>query len=169
MGDGGAFHGGDPDGAPSGGDADPPAQPPPSWQQPAYAMAPYGPPGHFGPPGTIRSTGTCVLLMIVTFGIYGIFWFGKTFGEIKRHTGQGLGGPWAVTIYLLTCGMGGLVLPFLCSAETGRMYERRGMPAPVSAINGLWVFLPLVGTIVWWVQTHNALNEYWEGCGARPA
>ena len=53
-------------------------------------MAPY--PGGPGSIGQVRSTGICILLFIVTLGIYGWVWWYKVHDEMKRHTGQGLGG-----------------------------------------------------------------------------
>ena len=50
------------------------------------------------------------------------------------------------------------------------MSERRGLRKPVSALTGLWFFpgiFLLVGPIVWFVLTNNALNRYWRSEGAR--
>ena len=120
-----------------------------------------------GPVGKIRSTGTCVLLTIVTLGIYSIFWFYKTHDEMKQHTGNGIGGPVALILALLVS----IVMPFLTSAEVGNLYERKGQPKPVSGATGLWYLLLgwffLVGAIVWFVKTNNALNEYWRAQGAQ--
>ena len=58
-----------------------------------FAVAPaYGVPMALGPAGQVRSTGTCVPLTIVTLGFYTWYWFYKTHDEMKRHTGDGLGG-----------------------------------------------------------------------------
>ena len=60
----------------------------------APMMAPYG----FAPDllESSRSTGTCFLLCIVTFGFFTplFFWFYKTHEEMKRHTGTGLAAGW---------------------------------------------------------------------------
>ena len=64
-----------------------------------YAPAPVGPPmppvygaRPVGEIGITRSTGACMGLTIVTLGIYPLYWYYKTHDEMKRHTGQGLGG-----------------------------------------------------------------------------
>jgi Domain of unknown function (DUF4234) len=119
------------------------------------------------PVGKIRNTGTCVLLMIVTLGIYGWVWYFKTHDEMKQHTGTGLGGGIALLLGIFV----GIVMPFLTSNEVGHLYERRDQKPPVSALTGLWALLLgwffFVGLIVWFVKTNGALNAYWRSLGAR--
>lgn len=131
---------------------------------PAYAagMVPTA-----GPVGKIRSTGTCVLLCVVTLGIYSLVWYFKTHDEMKRHSGDGVGGGLALLLAFLV----GIVMPFLTASAVGRLYERRGQKAPVSGVTGLWYLLLawffFVGPIVWFVKTNGALNAYWRSVGAR--
>jgi Domain of unknown function (DUF4234) len=146
--------------------------PAPGGYQPApggYQPAPYGSyPLAVGPApiGGVRSTGLAMLLFVITFGIYGIYWFFVVHEEMKRHKGTGIGGGIALLIYVFA----GFVSPFLVSSEVGELYERRGLPKPVSGLTGLW-YLPgaliLVGPIVWFVKTNGALNAYWTSLGAR--
>lgn len=139
----------------SGGYAGTPMPGPPSWAQ-------YGQPT--GAPGTLRPTGMIMLLFFVTFGIWGFVYYFQTHEEMKRHTGEGLGG----IIALLIAVVFGVVSPFLLSNEVGRLYERRGQAPPVTALTGLWFFpgiFILVGPFVWFVRTNNALNEYWRSQG----
>jgi hypothetical protein len=143
-------------------DAVPP--PPPASSAvpaPAYAGQPAAMP--LGTVGTIRGTGTCILLTIVTLGIYTWFWYFKTHDEMKQHSGTGLGGAVALILAIFV----GIVMPFLTSHEVGGLYERRGQARPVSAATGLWILLPLVGSIVWFVKTNGALNDYWRSVGAQ--
>jgi hypothetical protein len=139
---------------------------PPTPDAPVNAAPPYGVPMALGPAGQVRSTGTCVLLTIVTLGFYTWYWFYKTHDEMKRHTGDGLGGGIALLLAIFV----GIVMPFLNSHEVGKLYERRGQAQPVSAVTGLWFLLLgwffFVGAIVWFVKTNRALNDYWESQGA---
>jgi uncharacterized protein DUF4234 len=132
---------------------------------PAAPLAPLYGPGD-GPIGTVRSTGTCVLLTIVTLGFYTWYWYYKTHDEMKQHTGNGLGGGVALLLAIFIS----IVMPFLSSNEVGGLYERKGQPKPVSAATGLWFLLLgwffFVGAIVWFVKTNGALNEYWKSQGA---
>lgn len=131
-----------------------------SPQIPPYSGAPAT-----GALGKIRGTGVCILLTIVTLGIYSYVWYFKTHEEMKRHSGQGLGGG----IALLLAFFVGIVMPYITSSEVGGLYTRKGQPAPVSGATGLWYFpgiFILVGPIVWFVKTNGALNAYWRSQGA---
>lgn len=115
--------------------------------------------------GKVRGTGTCILLAFVTFGIYPIVWYYKVHDEMKRHSGEGIGGAVALILALFV----GIVMPYLTSSEVGGLYERRGMRRPVSGATGLWYFpgiFILVGPLVWFVKTNGALNGYWRSLGA---
>ncbi len=113
--------------------------------------------------GKVRATGTAMLLYVVTLGLYGLYWYFAVHDEMKRHKGSGLGGGLALVLGLFI----GIVMPFVSSQEVGELYERRGQVRPVSGVTGLWIFLPLVGGIVWFVKTNGALNSYWRSQGAR--
>ncbi len=134
-----------------------PAQPPTVPPQAALATAPVG---------KVRDTGTCFLLMIVTLGFYSWYWYFATHDEMKRHSGEGIGGGIALLLAILV----GVVMPFLNSNEVGHLYERRGQKPPVTALTGLWALLLgwffFVGAIVWFVKTNSALNDYWRSLGA---
>ena len=137
-----------------------PAPPVPS----GAPVATSGPDGA-APLGTIRSTGVCVLLFFVTLGIYGLYWYYATHGEIKRHTGSGLGGGFALLIALFV----GIVSPFIISNEVGELHARRGSAPPVTAKTALWYFpgiLVVVGPFIWFARTNGALNAYWRSLGA---
>lgn len=129
----------------------PPMPSPPPWAQ-------YGRPT--GELGTMRPTGMTILLVVVTFGIWGLVYYFQTQEEMKRHTGEGLGGVLALII--------GIVSPFLLSNEVGKLYERSGQTPPVTALTGLWFFpgiFILVGPFIWFVRTNRALNDYWRSQG----
>ncbi len=148
--------------------ADNPFSPPPAvgyGAAPAYSPA-YSP-ATYGGPGKIRGTGICILLTVVTFGIYPFVYYYGVHDEMKRAKGSGLGGGLALVIALFA----GFAMPYLTSSEVGELYERRGLPRPVSGLTGLWyfpgIFLFGIGPIVWFVKTNGALNNYWRGCGLR--
>ena len=105
---------------------DPPVGQP--YSQP-YA-APYG---HV--PGKVRGTGMCILLTVVTFGIYSLVWFYSTHDEMKRHTGNGLGGGLALVLAFFV----GIVMPYITSSEVGALYERAGRPQAGQRGNGALV------------------------------
>jgi hypothetical protein len=139
------------------------AQPPPYGQVPQITA----PSGLAAPTiGKVRDTGTCFLLMIVTLGFYSLYWYFKTHDEMKRHSGNGIGGGIALVLAIFV----GVVMPFLSSNEVGHLYQQRGQRPPVTVMTGLWALLLgwffFVGYIVWFVQTNRALNDYWRSLGA---
>ncbi|MFT4084535.1 MAG: DUF4234 domain-containing protein [Nocardioides sp.] len=146
----------------------------PGYGQPGYGQQPYAQQGYAGyqaggygpgPVGKVRGSGLCILLFIVTLGIYGLYWYYATSEEMKRHSGVGIGGP----ISLLIAFFIGIVSPFITSNEVGGLYERAGMQPRVSALTALWYFpgmFILVGPIIWFVKTNGALNDYWISRGA---
>jgi hypothetical protein len=148
-------------------------QPPPGYGQPAgYGQPMPGPPAYAqyaqpqGPVGQIRSTGMMILLFVVTLGIWSLVYYYQTHEEMKRHTGEGIGGVLALVLAFFI----GIVSPFLHSHEVGQLYSRRGQQPPVTALNGLWFFpgmFILVGPIVWFVKSNKALNDYWTSVGAQ--
>ncbi len=151
----------------SGAEAVNPYGAPPVAPYPSAAAVPAdGAPLGLGPRGEVRSTGTCILLTIVTLGFYTWYWFYKTHDEMKRHSGQGIGGGLALVLAIFL----GFVIPFFTSSEVGSLYARRGQREPVTAVTGLWYLLLgwffLVGAIVWFVKTNDALNKYWESVAA---
>jgi hypothetical protein len=119
-----------------------------------------------GPVGETRSVGLSILWMILTLGIYGIYWVYKTQEEIKRYSDNGIGGILGLVIYILISPVTFFVVP----SEVRYMYEDLdGQPSPVRGLTGLWILLPIVGPIVWFVKVQGALNRYWESKGASPA
>jgi hypothetical protein len=146
---------------------------PQAGQHHGYAgQAMPAPPAHqqyaqpTGPVGRVRGTGVTILLFFVTFGLYSIYYYFVTHEEMKKHTGEGIGGLAGLLLSLFV----GIVSPYLLSHEVGGLYERRGQAKPVSGLTGLWVFpgiFLLVGPIIWFVKTNGALNAYWRSVGAR--
>ncbi len=150
------------------------AYPAPQYPNPAagtygYATMPqvqgqYPPPT--GPVGQVRGTTLHLLLFVVTLGIWRYVYFFQTHDELKRHSGEGIGG----LLGLLLSVFAAIASPFILSHEVGRLYERAGRPRRVSALTGLWFFpgiFLLVGPVVWFVLTNHALNDYWRSRGAR--
>ena len=83
------------DPAQSGAEAAKPYGAPPVAPYPSGDAVPaYGAPLGLGPRGEVRSTGTCILLTIVTLGFYTWYWFYKTHDEMKRHSRQGIVAGW---------------------------------------------------------------------------
>lgn len=136
------------------------ALPPP----PAYAPPGYAPPVAYGQriPGNQRSIGLCILLEIVTIGIYGYVWVYRTQNEVKRYSGIGVGAVLGLVIFLVISPVTFFIVP----SEVRQMHEQAGRPSPVRGILGLWILLPLIGPIIWFVKVQGALNHFWASLGA---
>jgi hypothetical protein len=119
-----------------------------------------------GPVGHTRSIGLSILWAVLTLGIYTFVWTYKTQEEMRRYSRNGVGGVVGLVIYIVISP----VTYFIVPSEVRYMYEDLdGGKSPVSGIYGLWFLLPLVGSLIWFVQVQGALNRYWESKGAAPA
>jgi uncharacterized BrkB/YihY/UPF0761 family membrane protein len=122
-----------------------------------------------GPLGQPRGIGFCILIFIVTIGIYGLYWVYKTHEEMKQHTGEGLGGVLGLVVWIVVSAVSAFVIP----SEVGKMYVRDGRQAPITGWTGLWLFpgaVLIIPAIVWFVKVQGALNRYWESkAAAAPA
>jgi hypothetical protein len=120
-----------------------------------------------GPLGNPRGIGFGILMCIITLSIYAYYWTYVTFEEMKNHRGgQGIGG--ALGLILMFVG-GAIAIPFLGGSELGQMYAEDGREKPVTGLTGLWILLPIIGAIIWFVKVQGALNRYWESKGGGAA
>lgn len=113
------------------------------------------------PIGKIRNPWVVFILSIVTLGIYGIIWYYSIFEELKNWRGQGWSGV-TFLLLLLLFGIATIAAPWLVPAYIGRMYEEDGKEKPVTGFTGFWIFLPIIGGIVWVLKVQNNLNAFWE-------
>jgi hypothetical protein len=86
----------------------------------------------------VRETGTTILLVVVTLGIYIFIYNYSVHDEMKRHSGRGIGGG----IALLLSFLAGVAMPFITPAEVANLYRMRGWAEPVNGWTGLWAVLP---------------------------
>jgi len=118
-----------------------------------------------GPVGNTRSIGLSILWAVLTLGIYTFVWVYRTHEEIKRYSGNGVGGVVGLVIFIVVSPVTYFVVP----SEVRYLYEDLdGQTGPVRGTTGLWFLLPLIGSIVWFVKVQGALNRYWQSKGAPP-
>jgi hypothetical protein len=121
--------------------------------------------GNTGPLGKPRGIGFGILIFIVTFGLYSLYWVYQTQEEVKRHSGEGIGGVLGLVVWLII----GAISAFVIPSEVGKMYEKDGREPPITGWTGLWLFpgaILIIPAIVWFVKVQRALNDYWESKGA---
>jgi hypothetical protein len=114
-----------------------------------------------GSRGSPRGVGFGIALFLVTFGVYGFYWVYKTHEEMKRHTGDGLGGFLGVVVWVFTLS---IATAFVIPSEIARMYARAGEPSPVTPATGVLLVpggLLYVPAFLWFVRVQQALNRYW--------
>ena len=70
--------------------------------------------------------------MIITLGIWGIFWVYRTSEDLKKYNRDGLGGVVGVLLAIFLS----VVLLFTIPNEIKNMYERDGRESPVTAVVG---------------------------------
>jgi hypothetical protein len=129
----------------------------PTWQPGATAA-----PGA-GVVGKPTSPGVQILLTIVTLGIWAAVWTYRQHRDIKNFSGEGVGGALGLIIYIFV----GIVTPFLLANEVEtKLYGRAGETSPVTTTTGFWVFLPLIGAIIWYLKVQEAINRFWMARGA---
>lgn len=119
------------------------------------------------PLGKIRDPLVTVLLYIGTFGIYGVVWQYSVFEELHNYRKQGWNGT-TYLIFLLLFGIPLVAVPWLMPAYVGRMWAEEGYERPVSGHTGFWIFIPLVGGLIWIVKVQRSLNTFWSMHGAVP-
>jgi hypothetical protein len=145
------------------GPPEPPAPEATATPEPAAAPAPAAQSsGATGQLGQRRGPWFVALIGLVTLGIYWIYWYYKTGEEVKRYSGEGLGGVLWLVIALVI----GIVMWFVTPSEVGNLYGRESKEKPVSGKTGFWMLLPLVGYFVWTIKVQGALNRFWESKGA---
>ncbi len=114
------------------------------------------------PLGKPRNWIVVILLMIITLGIYGLFYYYKTYKEMKDYSGNGVGGVIGLILALFI----GIVTPFLMGSEVGNLYASEGEAKPVTGLTGFWVLIPILGIFIWLYKVQGALTRFWEARGA---
>lgn len=80
--------------------------------------------------------------------------------DLRKFRGEGVGGAVGLILYFFVAPVTAFLLPH----EIAGAYESKGRTAPITALNGLWMIpgtLIIVGPLVWFIRTNNAVNELW--------
>jgi len=104
-----------------------------------------------------------ILLMLITLGIYALYWIFITFAELRAHRGTGVSGIVGLLLALVPVSI------FLLPSYIGNMYADAGRPKPMTGLTGLWALVPLVGSLIWVIKVQGALNRYWGAAGEEEA
>jgi nitrogen fixation-related uncharacterized protein len=121
------------------------------------------------PVGETRSVGLSILWAILTLGIYTFFWAYRTYDELERYRGKGLGGALGLVVYIACVAIGFFAIAItgvLIWSEIQGLHRDDGKEAPHSPLWGLWLLLPVIGPFVWFIPTQGTLNAFWQSKGA---
>jgi hypothetical protein len=116
--------------------------------------------------GQPRGVGFAIVMSIVTLGIYSIYWICKTYSEVRRYRGQGVGGFGGFLLCFIFVGH------FLLPAYIGRMQTEAGQRNTISGWTGLFIFIPYIGIFILMAKEQGTLNDFWAsqaGGSATPA
>jgi Domain of unknown function (DUF4234) len=109
--------------------------------------------------GKHRNPLVVLLLMIVTLGIYGLYWIYISFAEVRARRGKGVSGFVGLLLALIPVSI------FLLPSYVGDMYAEEGKTKPITGLAGLWALIPLIGSIIWLFKVQGRLNEFWGMAG----
>lgn len=106
-----------------------------------------------------RSIPVCIILSIVTCGIYGIYWFVCLTNDTNIACGdtEGTSGGVAYLLTLVTCGIYGLYWAYKQGEKIDQAKINRGMPASNGGI--LYLILFIFGGIIAYALMQNELNQ----------
>ena len=107
-----------------------------------------------------RNIAVCILLTIVTCGIYGIFWFISLTDDMRVASGDNsLSGGTAFLLTLLTCGIYGYFWAYKMGKAGALAKANRGIPGDDNSI--LYLVLQFFGLgIVNYCIIQNELNSF---------
>jgi Domain of unknown function (DUF4234) len=110
--------------------------------------------------GRHRNPWAVLLWMIVTLGIYGLYWIYISFAEVRARRGKGVSGLVGLLLALIPVSI------FLLPSYVGDMYAEEGKEKPITGMAGLWALVPLVGSIIWLFKVQGRLNDFWSTASA---
>lgn len=108
-----------------------------------------------------RNIAVCIILSLVTCGIYGIYWFVCLTDETNIAAQEnGTSGGMTVLLTIITCGIYGLYWAYKCGEKIDRAHNLRGEPASNGGI--LYLLVYIFGGIITYALIQNELNKFVE-------
>lgn len=105
-----------------------------------------------------RNIAVCIILSLVTCGIYGLYWFVCLTDETNAAANvQETSGGLALLLTIITCGIYGLYWAYKCGEKLDMAKEQRGLPSGNGGI--LYLLLFIFGGIIAYALIQNELNK----------
>ncbi len=106
-----------------------------------------------------KNIAVCIILSIVTCGIYGIYWFVVLSDELGELSGdKKTSGLMALLLTLVTCGIYGIYWAYKIGERVDTVKSQNGTPSDNTGI--LYLILTLFGFgIVYYALAQNEINK----------
>lgn len=107
-----------------------------------------------------RSIGICILLSIVTCGIYGLYWFVVLTDELNQESGEtnATGGGMSLLLTIVTCNIYGWYWAYKQGEKVDKVKTMNGQPSSNSGI--LYVILQFLGLgIIAYALMQDTINK----------
>ena len=106
-----------------------------------------------------RSIAVCIILTIVTCGIYGLYWIVKLNDELKAISGDQAApsGGTVVLLSIVTCGIYEIYWCYKQGERVDRINQQRGIPSTSNAV--LYLILGLVFAIAAYALMQDSINK----------
>lgn len=107
-----------------------------------------------------RSIGLCIVLSIITLGIYSIYWFVMLHNEAKAAAGEteGTSAGVAFLLSLITCGIYGFYWNYKQGEKLDKAYADRGLPTGSRSV--VYLVLSIFGlSIISYALMQDSLNK----------
>ena len=106
-----------------------------------------------------KNIALCIILSIITCGIYGIYWFVCLTDDTNAIAQeQGTSGVLAFVLTIVTCGIYGLFWAFKCGEKIDKAHQLRGESSSNGGILYLLVFI--FGGIIAYALIQNEVNKF---------
>ncbi len=106
-----------------------------------------------------KNIALCIVLSLVTCGIYGIYWFVTLTDDTNTIAGEpGTTGVMAFVLTIITCGIYGLYWAYKCGEKIDKAHQNRGEAASNGGI--LYLILFIFGGIIAYALIQNEINKF---------
>ena len=106
-----------------------------------------------------RNIALCVILTIVTLGIYGLYWFVQITNDVNKlaNPEKKTSGGAALLLTIITCNIYGFYWAYKMGGLLDKAQTDRGLPAQNRAV--VYLILELVIAPVAWILMQNTINS----------
>lgn len=105
-----------------------------------------------------RNIGLCIVLSLITCGIYGMYWFVCLTEDTNTVANEeGTSGVLALILAIITCQIYGFYWAYKCGEKLDKARMDRGLPASNGGV--LYLILYILGGIIAYALIQNELNK----------